>query len=336
MTRIAVDAMSGDHGAPVAVEAVMASLRAHPDLEIIVVGDADALNKEIARHRKADVGDRLTVQHAAEVVGMCESPARSLRQKKDSSMRVSINLVQQGSASACVSAGNTGALMATARFVLKTLAGIDRPAIVSPIPSRRGHTLMLDLGANAECTPEQLFQFAVMGAVLAEAVHSVDSPRVGLLNIGAEEMKGNVQIQQAGKLIGDSELNYIGFVEGDDIYIGDVDVVVCDGFVGNVALKTSEGLGKLIAQFLREEFSRNALTRTAALFAMPVLRAFRRRVDPRQYNGATFIGLQGTVIKSHGDADAVAFASAIDVARMEVEQQVPERIRTLLAHSLGE
>lgn len=336
MTRIAVDAMSGDRGAPVAVEAVVASLQSHRDLEIVLVGDADALNQEIARHRKADVGDRLTVRHASEVVGMCESPARSLRQKKDSSMRVSINLVQSGEAGACVSAGNTGALMATARFVLKTLAGIDRPAIVSPIPSRRGHTLMLDLGANAESTPEQLFQFAVMGAVVAEAVHGVESPRVGLLNIGAEEMKGNVQIQQAGRLIGDSELNYIGFVEGDDIYIGDVDVVVCDGFVGNVALKTSEGLGKLIAQFLREEFSRNALTRTAAFFAMPVLRAFRRRVDPRQYNGATFIGLQGTVIKSHGDADAVAFASAIDVARMEVEQQVPERIRTLLAHSLGE
>ncbi|MAS09327.1 phosphate acyltransferase PlsX [Salinisphaera sp.] len=336
MTRIAVDAMSGDRGAPVAVEAVVASLQSHPDLEIVLVGDAHALNQEIARHRKADVGDRLTVRHASEVVGMCESPARSLRQKKDSSMRVSINLVQSGEAGACVSAGNTGALMATARFVLKTLAGIDRPAIVSPIPSRRGHTLMLDLGANAESTPEQLFQFAVMGAVVAETVHGVESPRVGLLNIGAEEMKGNVQIQQAGRLIGDSELNYIGFVEGDDIYIGDVDVVVCDGFVGNVALKTSEGLGKLIAQFLREEFSRNALTRTAAFFAMPVLRAFRRRVDPRQYNGATFIGLQGTVIKSHGDADAVAFASAIDVARMEVEQQVPERIRTLLAHSLGE
>jgi glycerol-3-phosphate acyltransferase PlsX len=336
MTRIAVDAMSGDRGAPVAVAAAVRSLRAHPELEIVLVGDADVLEREIASRRKADFGRRLRVQHAGEVVGMSESPARSLRQKKDSSMRVAINLVQAGEAGACVSAGNTGALMATARFVLKTLAGIDRPAIVSPIPSRRGHTLMLDLGANAESTPEQLFQFAVMGSVLAEAVHSVRQPRVGLLNIGAEEIKGNLQIQQAGKLLSDSDLNYIGFVEGDDIYIGDVDVVVCDGFVGNVALKTSEGLGKLIAQFLREEFSRNGLTRTAAFFAMPVLKAFRRRVDPRQYNGATFVGLQGTVIKSHGDADAVAFASAIDVARMEVEQQVPERIRTLLAHNLGE
>lgn len=336
MTRIAVDAMSGDHGAPVAVEAAIKSLQAHPDLEIILVGDAETLHPQIARHKKADVGERLAVRHASEVVGMSESPARSLRQKKDSSMRVAINVVQNGDAAACVSAGNTGALMATARFVLKTLAGIDRPAIISPIPSRQGHTLMLDLGANAESTPEQLFQFAVMGAVLAEAVHGVEEPRVGLLNIGAEEIKGNIQIQQAGKLLGESELNYIGFVEGDDIYIGDVDVVVCDGFVGNVALKTSEGLGKLIAQFLREEFSRNALTRSAAFFAMPVLKAFRRRVDPRQYNGATFIGLQGTVIKSHGDADAVAFASAINVARMEVEQKVPQRIRSLLAHNLGE
>jgi glycerol-3-phosphate acyltransferase PlsX len=336
MTRIAVDAMSGDHGAPVAVEAAVASLHAHPELEIVLVGDTETLNRQVARHRKADFGSRLAVRHASEIVGMSESPARSLRQKKDSSMRVAINLVHGGEAQACVSAGNTGALMATARFVLKTLAGIDRPAIVSPIPSRRGHTLMLDLGANAESTPEKLFQFAVMGAVLAEAVHGVDEPRVGLLNIGAEEIKGNTQIQQAGKLLGDSELNYIGFVEGDDIYIGDVDVVVCDGFVGNVALKTSEGLGKLIAQFLREEFSRNALTRSAAFFAMPVLKAFRRRVDPRQYNGATFIGLQGTVIKSHGDADAIAFASAINVARMEVEQQVPERISSLLAHNLGE
>jgi len=336
MTRIAVDAMSGDRGARVAVDAVMSCLADHDDLDVVLVGDEATLADEIARYRKKPATRRIDICHASEVVGMCESPARSLRQKKDSSMRVAINQVQQGNAQACVSAGNTGALMATSRFVLKTLAGIDRPAIISPIPSRRGHTLMLDLGANAECTPEQLFQFAVMGAVLASAVHGVEVPRVGLLNIGSEEIKGNLQIQQAAKLLTDSRLNYIGFVEGDDIYIGDVDVVVCDGFVGNVALKTSEGLGKLIAQFLREEFSRNALTRTAALFALPVLKAFRQRVDPRQYNGATFVGLQGTVIKSHGDADAIAFASAIDVARMEVEQNVPERIRELLAHNLGE
>lgn len=340
MTRIAVDAMSGDRGLDVAVDAAKTMLARHEKLEIVLVGDETELKAAIGRKSggqpAGDFDGRLQVRHASEVVDMCESPARSLRQKKDSSMRVAINLVHDGEARACVSAGNTGALMATARFVLKTLAGIDRPAIISPIPSRRGHTLMLDLGANAECTPEQLFQFAVMGSVLASAVHGIESPRVGLLNIGSEEIKGNLQIQQAAKLLSDSELNYIGFVEGDDIYIGDVDVVVCDGFVGNVALKTSEGLGKLIAQFLREEFSRNVLTRAAAVCAMPVLKAFRLRVDPRQYNGATFVGLQGTVIKSHGDADAVAFASAIEVARLEVEQCVPERIRDLLAHNLGE
>jgi len=337
MTRIAVDAMSGDLGPCVAVQAALTSLEQHPGLEIVLVGDEQALREQLMRcGKKAASCERLTLHHASEIVDMCESPARSLRQKKDSSMRVAVNLVQEGEAAACVSAGNTGALMATSRFVLKTLGGIDRPAIISPIPARDGHTLMLDLGANAECTPEQLFQFAVMGAVLARAVHGIAEPRVGLLNLGSEEIKGNHQIQQAGKLLGESKLNYIGFVEGDDIFIGDVDVVVCDGFVGNVALKTSEGLGKLIAQFLREEFSRNVLTRTAAVMAMPVLKAFRLRVDSRQYNGATLVGLQGTVIKSHGDADAVAFASAINVARLEVEQSVPDRIRTLLAQNLGE
>ncbi|WP_423820901.1 phosphate acyltransferase PlsX [Salinisphaera sp. SPP-AMP-43] len=340
MIRIAVDAMSGDYGSSVAVEAAVCSLSRHDDIALRLVGDSAELKQQIekqrARRGAPDVFDRLEIVHAGEVVDMCESPARALRQKKDSSMRIAVNLVHKGEAQACVSAGNTGALMATARFVLKTLSGIDRPAIISPIPSRQGHTLMLDLGASAESTPEQLFQFAVMGAVLAKAVHGVEQPRVGLLNIGAEEIKGNQQIKDAGRLIAASGLNYIGFVEGDDIYIGDVDVVVCDGFVGNVALKTSEGLGKLIAQFLREEFARNWLTKTSAVLAMPVLRAFRGRVDPRQYNGATLVGLQGTVVKSHGDADATAFASAIGVARLEVEQSVPQRIRQQLALNLGE
>ncbi|MDA3921498.1 MAG: phosphate acyltransferase PlsX [Salinisphaera sp.] len=337
MIRIAVDAMSGDQGAGVAVQAALASVSQHDDVEIALVGDRTSLEKALGDYRRSGSSDeRIYIVHASEVVGMCESPAKSLRKKKDSSMRVAINLVHQGEASACVSAGNTGALMATARFVLKTLDGIDRPAIISPIPSRQGHTLMLDLGANTESTPEQLFQFAVMGAVLATAVHRVERPRVGLLNIGSEEIKGNQQIRDAGKLLSSSGLNYIGFVEGDDIYIGDVDVVVCDGFVGNVALKTSEGLGKLVAQYLREEFSRNLLTRSAAVLAMPVLNAFRKRVDPRQYNGATFVGLQKTVVKSHGDADAVAFASAINVARLEVAKDVPSRIRRQLAINLGE
>jgi len=335
MTRIAVDAMSGDHGHAVAVDAALSCLHKHAELAITLVGDEQALSQTLDERRDVP-GERITVHNATEVVDMCELPAKSLRNKKDSSMRVAINLVQSGAADACVSAGNTGALMATARFVLKTLTGIDRPAIVSPIPSTNGDTLMLDLGANTDSDAEQLFQFAVMGSVLAETVYQQQTPRVGLLNIGAEEFKGNPQIQEAGRLLAETDLNYIGFVEGDDIYVGDVDVVVCDGFVGNVALKTSEGLGKLIGQYLQEEFSRNLFSRMAALCAWRVLKSFRHRVDPRHYNGATFAGLQGTVVKSHGNADAVAFATAIESARMEVEKDVPERIRQLLARNLGE
>lgn len=332
---IALDAMSGDHGWEAVVPAALDCLRQHPNVAFILVGDRAQLQQALADHG-AEESERLSIEHASEVVGMCESPAKALRNKKDSSMRVALNLVHQGRAGACISAGNTGALMATARFVLKTLPGIDRPAIISPIPSSDGHTLMLDLGANAECTPEQLFQFAIMGSVLATAVHEVDKPRVGLLNIGSEEIKGNQQIQSAARLLSASSLNYIGYVEGNDIFIGDVDVVVCDGFVGNVSLKTGEGLGKLIAQFLREEFSRNIFTRAAALCAMPVLNAFRKRVDPRNYNGASFLGLQGIVIKSHGDADRVAFTSAIETALLEMERNVPGRISSLLASALGE
>lgn len=335
MTRIAVDAMSGDHGHVAAVDAAIATLENNSTVAVTLVGDEQQLRDALSRHKRSP-DDRLAIRHASEIVGMEESPAKALRSKKDSSMRVALNLVNTGEADACVSAGNTGALMATARFVLKMLAGIDRPAIISPIPSREGHTLMLDLGANTESTPEQLFQFAVMGAVLAEAVHGRANARVGLLNIGAEEIKGNSQIQEAGRLLSDTDLNYIGFVEGDDVYVGDVDVVVCDGFAGNVALKTSEGLGKLISEYLKEEFSRNVLSRAAAVFAWPVLKAFRQRVDPRQYNGATFVGLQGTVIKSHGDADALAFASAIKTACLEVEKDVPTRIRELLELTLRE
>lgn len=338
MIRIAVDAMSGDHGSVVAVDAACQSMRRHEDIVLCLVGDQSTLEKQVTEQLADDDGrlrERVEIIHAGEVVGMQESPASALRQKKDSSMRVAIDRVHDGTVDACVSAGNTGALMATARFVLKTLAGIDRPAIVSPMPSRHGQTLMLDLGASTESTAEQLFQFAVMGAVLARAVHGVDNPRVGLLNIGAEEIKGSQQIRDAGHMLEASSLDYIGFVEGGDIYIGDVDIVVCDGFVGNAALKASEGLGKLIAEFLQEEFSRNWLTKSAAMLAMPILKAFRKRVDPRQYNGATFAGLQGTVVKSHGDADATAFASAIEVARLEVSQQVPTRIRDKLARDLS-
>ncbi len=261
---------------------------------------------------------------------MDESPAQALRAKKDSSMRVAINLVKQGEADACVSAGNTGALMATARFVLKTLPGIDRPAICTTLPTVHGHTRMLDLGANVDSKAEHLLQFAVMGSVLA-TVNGIDQPRVGLLNIGEEDIKGNEQVKEAVRLLAASDLHYIGFVEGDGIFLDEVDVVVCDGFVGNVALKSSEGVAKLIRHYMTQEFKRNPLTRLAGLVALPVLRALGRKIDPRRYNGASLLGLQGIVVKSHGGADALAFANAIQVAMLEAERKVPQQIDAHLA-----
>jgi glycerol-3-phosphate acyltransferase PlsX len=262
---------------------------------------------------------------------MQELPSQALRSKKDSSMRVAINLVKEGAAAACVSAGNTGALMATARYVLKTLPGVERPAIICALPTMRGHTHMLDLGANVDSTPEHLFQFAVMGSVLTSAVNSIERPTVGLLNIGEEEIKGNERVKEAARLFAESGIiNYAGFVEGDDIYKGTVDVVVCDGFIGNVALKTSEGVARMITHFLREEFTRSPLTKLIALLAKPVLKGFRHKIDPRRYNGASLIGLQGIVVKSHGSADEVAFANAIKEAVVEVRKNVPQRIGSQL------
>jgi glycerol-3-phosphate acyltransferase PlsX len=246
-------------------------------------------------------------------------------------MRVAINLVKEGAAQAAVSAGNTGALMATARFVLKTLPGIDRPAIVTTLPTMHGHVHVLDLGANVDCTPEQLLQFAVMGSILVAAVEDNPRPRVGLLNVGEEDIKGNDIVKKTHELLRASPLNYAGFVEGDEIYTGDMDVIVCDGFVGNIMLKTSEGLASMIAHFIKQEFRRNLLTKLSALVALPVLRAFRKRVDPRRYNGATLIGLTGTVIKSHGGADVLAYEHAILEAVAEVNNNVPARIGQELA-----
>lgn len=324
-TVIALDAMSGDHGLSVTVPAAKLALSQHPQLELCLVGQAEPLQRQLAQAELAD-HPRLRIRPAAEVVGMDEEPSRALRNKKDSSMRVAVNLVRDGQAHACVSAGNTGALMATARFVLKMLPGVDRPAIVSAIPSRNGHTHMLDLGANAECSPEQLFQFAVMGTVLARAVSGIEAPRVALLNIGAEEIKGTAEIKAAAQLLERSGLPYIGYVEGDDIFLGDVDVVVCDGFAGNVALKTAEGLAHLVGEFMREEYSRGPFSKLAALASLGVLRRFKTRVDPGRYNGASFLGLNGVVIKSHGSADAKALANAIGIALVELEKRVPEAI----------
>ena len=322
---IALDAMGGDFGPEVVVPAAGRLLKEMPEVRLILVGLEEPLKQQVSR-LGLELNEHLQIQNASEVVAMDDAPAQALRKKKDSSMRVAINLVHDGKAHAAVSAGNTGALMATGKFVLKTLPGIDRPAIMTTIPSITGHTHMLDLGANVDCSADHLFQFAVMGSITASAVDNVDNPRVGLLNVGSEAMKGNAQVKEADRLLQESSLNYIGFVEGDDIYKGTVDVVVCDGFVGNISLKTSEGVAKMITHFMREEFKRNWLTRLTGLMAMPVLKAFKKRVDPRVYNGASLLGLQEIVIKSHGGADAFSFANAIKIAILEVQKQVPQRI----------
>ncbi len=331
---ISLDAMGGDFGPDVIVPAAIKALQQHTSLSLILVGDEEKL-ATLLNAQGGSVSDRLQIQHASQVVHSDEPPALALRGKKDSSMRVAINLVKEGRAQACVSAGNTGALMATARFVLKTLPGIDRPAICTMLPNmNNGHAHVLDLGANVDSSAQALFEFAVMGAALAAAVDGNERPSVGLLNIGEEAIKGNEQVKQAAELLADSSLNYIGYVEGDGIYKGDADVVVCDGFVGNVMLKTTEGVAKMISHYMKQEFKRNPLTMLSGLIALPVLRALRKRIDPREYNGASFLGLQGIVIKSHGSADAHSFATAISEAVIEVKKNVPELITRQLENQL--
>ncbi len=329
-TVIAVDAMGGDHGPSVTVPACLDFLAAHPGFELALVGRADAIERELARaHAKGRLGIR--VVPATEVVEMHEDVRTAIRTKKDSSMRVAIDLVKEGRAQACVSAGNTGALMGTAKFVLKTIPGIDRPAICAVLPTRTGQVYALDLGANADCTPENLVQFAIMGSTLVKAVEGKERPTVGLLNIGAEEIKGNDVVKKAAELLRASPVNFHGNVEGDDIYRGTTDVVVCDGFVGNVALKTSEGLARMLGDFLKEEYTRSVFTRIAALVSWPVIRRFRRRVDHRRYNGAALLGLRGIVVKSHGSADRLAFATAIERAANEASHGLLECISEEIA-----
>ena len=322
---LSIDVMGGDHGPSVVIPAVLRALKLYPKTHFILVGDKDVISSTLNEHNIAG-DERLTIHHASQQVTMGESPAIALRTKKDSSMRVALNLVKDGSAAACVSAGNTGALMATARFVLKTIPGIERPAIVSALPTMKGHTYVLDLGANVDSSAEHLVQFAVMGSVLAELVDGKKNPTIGLLNIGSEEIKGNERVKEAARLLMDTDLNYYGFVEGDGLYRGDVDVVVCDGFVGNVALKASEGVIHMIRHFLRQSFGRNIFTKLAGLIASPVLKHFRDELDPRAYNGANLIGLQGIVIKSHGGTDEIGFANAIRIAIIEAEQDIPKHI----------
>jgi glycerol-3-phosphate acyltransferase PlsX len=327
---VAVDAMGGDHGPSVTLAAALRFLEETPDVRLIAVGREAELAAVLAR-QKSPATDRLVLHPASEVVEMHEPPADALRRKKDSSMRVAINLVKDGTAQACVSAGNTGALMAISRFVLKTLPGIDRPAIASQLPTKKGVVTVLDLGANVNCTAIQLVQFAVMGTALVAAVEGIERPTVGLLNIGEEDIKGNDVVKETAELLKLSGLNFYGNVEGDDIYKGTTDVVVCDGFVGNVMLKTSEGLAQMLYEFLKAEFTRNPLARIAAGIAYPVLLGFKRRIDPRRYNGASLIGLRGVVVKSHGGADVLAFRHALAKAHAEATRGVLDKIAQRMA-----
>ena len=326
---IALDAMGGDHGPSVTLAAAKLALDEISGLELVLVGDEGLLTSDLEKHGLRD-DDRIRIRHASEVVEMGDLPVVALKQKKDSSMRVAINLVKEGEVQACVSAGNTGALMATSKFVLKTIRGISRPAICTILPGIAGHSYMLDLGANLECTPQNLAEFALMGSVLAQSVEGIDNPTVGLLNIGSEAIKGNETVKKASQLISESRLNYYGFVEGDDIYKGTVNVIVTDGFVGNVSLKTGEGLAALVNHVLREEFKRNWLTKLAAFCALPVLGAVRRKLDPGRYNGASLLGLNGIVVKSHGSADTSSFLNAIRIASLEIENSVPQQISSAI------
>jgi glycerol-3-phosphate acyltransferase PlsX len=322
--RIAIDCMGGDHGVSVTVPAALRFLEHEPLATLLLVGRSADVEREL--RRTAAVAGRLQVVHAEEVVEMNDPPAAALRGKRQSSMRIAINQVKDGLADVVVSAGNTGALMAISRFVLKTLDGIDRPAIAGILPNQQGRaTTVLDLGANVDCGPDHLLQFAVLGSALVAAIEEKERPSVGLLNIGEEVIKGNDVVKQAAELLRASPLNFYGNVEGNDIYKGTTDVVVCDGFVGNVALKSSEGLAQMLGGFVREEFRRDPLSRLMALAAYPVLNRFRRRVDPRRYNGASLLGLRGLVVKSHGSADGVGFEAALHRGFEEARHRVLER-----------
>jgi phosphate acyltransferase len=328
--RIAVDCMGGDHGLSVTIPACIAFANAHSDTQLVLVGrEADVLSELT---RCGVPADRFEVVNATEMVAMDDAPAIALRTKKDSSIRVGAELVKSGRARALVSSGNTGALMAISRFVLKMLESIDRPAIAAQMPQISGGTVtVLDVGANVDCSPEHYLQFGIMGAALVQALDGTTNPRVGLLNIGAEAIKGSEVVKDAGILLRDSGLNFIGNVEGDEIAKGGVDVIVCDGFVGNIALKTTEGVAKMLSGFLKEEFSRSIFTKLMYLVASPVLKRFKNRVDPRRYNGASLIGLRGIVIKSHGSSDAIGFEHALRRAHDAVSNDLVGKIEQSMA-----
>jgi len=332
--KLTIDCMGGDHGPSVTVPAAVNFVRSHPDAHLMLVGIESAIRAQLKKLKAAD-HPALTVVPASEIVAMDDPVEVALRKKKDSSMRVALNRVKDDEAQACVSAGNTGALMAVSRYVLKTLPGIERPAIAFALPNPTGYTTMLDLGANVDCEPQHLLQFAEMGHALVAAVEGKERPSIGLLNIGEEVIKGNDTIKRAGELLRSSTLNFRGNVEGNDIYKGTVDVIVCDGFVGNVALKTSEGLAQMLSDIIKEEFGRSWLTKVMAVLALPVLLRFKKRVDHRQYNGAALLGLRGLVIKSHGSADAYAFEWAIKRGYDAVKNGVLERLARAMEENAG-
>ena len=333
---VAIDAMGGDHGLSVVIPASVAAVKKNSRLHLVLVGDREKISAALKKHG-ALKHKQLTVVHATEVVAMDELPSHALRNKKNSSMRLALDLVKEGRALACVSAGNTGALMATARYVLKTLPGIDRPAIIAELPTRVGRTRVIDLGANVDSCAEHLFQFAVMGSALIQALDQKKRPKIGVLNIGVEEIKGNDQVKRTAQLLSECNLmTYAGYVEGDQFFSGDVDLVVCDGFVGNVALKASEGIVNLMLAVLKESFTMNWWTKLAALMARPVLNAVKSKMDPARFNGATLLGLNGIVIKSHGGASAVAFQFAIEQAVLQIENGVVDLVREQIADFINQ
>lgn len=333
-TRIAVDAMGGDGGPSIIMPSIKDFLSQNDDIKIDIFGDEKDLSTHLDIFNKK-LSKRIEIIHTDVKVLSDDSPSHALRHKKKSSMSLAIESVKNNRTQACVSAGNTGALMAISRFILGTLEGIDRPAIESMLPSLNGHTHVLDLGANIDCKAEHLYQFAVMGSVLSMILDDNDNPKVGLLNVGAENIKGNIQVKEAHNLLQNGKLNYVGFVEGDDIFCGNIDVIVCDGFVGNIALKTSEGIAKFISSKLKDEFKRNVFTKIAGLSSSKVLNSFKKVVDPRRYNGASLLGLKGIIVKSHGGADTFAFTNSLRIALKEVKKDVPSCIDMKLKEILG-
>ena len=331
---IAIDCMGGDFGPSVMIPAACEVLEKHPNLSLILSGIPAEIDPELDKAGYRN-NNRIILEKATQIIQMSDKPSQALRKRKESSMAVALNSVAKGRAQACVSAGNTGALMALSRYILKMIEGIDRPAIISVLPTEQGHTRLIDLGANVDCSAQHLYEFALMGSAMVSAIEHISAPRVGLLNIGSEDTKGNEQTRATAELLEQSDyINYTGYVEGNDVYRGAADIIVCDGFVGNVLLKASEGISHLLSNSLKKEFERSFLTRLLSVIVRPVLRAFRKAVNPDQHNGASFIGLQGIVVKSHGGANHQATVAAIEEAINEIENNVPAKIKDQLEQQL--